>query len=110
MKRLINALTGGGGGPRRAVAGEVVVAEADQTEQVEGNDYFPPDTVNWEYFEPSDRTTVCPWKGVASYYDLVIDGERIPNAAWTYETPSEAAANITEHVAFARGVKVIAAD
>jgi uncharacterized protein (DUF427 family) len=93
-------------GVRWAVAGGVVVASASQTVKLEGNDYFAPDTVNWDLLEPSSETSVCPWKGVATYYDVVADGTRYPAAAWTYTDPSRAAAPIKDHVAFWRGVKV----
>lgn len=92
-----------------AVVGESVVAESPNTQRVEGNHYFPPDTVNWEFLEPSDQTSVCPWKGVATYYDVVVDGKRLPAAAWTYKTPSDAAQHIGGYVAFWRGVKVVRA-
>jgi uncharacterized protein (DUF427 family) len=92
-----------------AVVGESVVAESPDTQRVEGNHYFPPETVNWEFLEPSNQTSVCPWKGVASYYDVIVDGKRLPAAAWTYETPSDAAQHIGGYVAFWRGVKVVRA-
>jgi len=91
---------------RRAFAGDTVVASATETQVVEGNDYFAPEDVNWEYLEPSTKTTVCPWKGVATYYDVVAEGERLPAAAFVYEDPSEAASKIKGHVSFWRGVKV----
>lgn len=77
-----------------------VLAESEHTERVEGNHYFPPSAVNMTYFQPSDRHTTCPWKGVASYYDIVVDGETVRNAAWYYPTPKDAAKNIKDHVAF----------
>lgn len=91
---------------RKAVVGDTVVASAEETQKVEGNDYFAPDTVNWDLLEPSPKTSVCPWKGVATYYDVVVDGDRLPAAAWTYADPSDAAAKIKGHVAFWGGVKV----
>lgn len=90
-----------------AVVGDTVVAESPDTLRVEGNHYFPPESVNWEYLAPSDQTSVCPWKGVARYYDVVVDGKRLPAAAWTYETPSEAARHIAGYIAFWHGVKVV---
>ncbi|MEX0700165.1 MAG: DUF427 domain-containing protein [Acidimicrobiia bacterium] len=92
-----------------AVVGETVVAESKETQRVEGNHYFPPESVNWDYLEPSDHTSVCPWKGFARYYDVVVDGKRLPAAAWTYETPSDAAQHIAGHLAFWHGVKVVRA-
>jgi len=85
-----------------------VIAESDSTEIVEGNHYFPADSINREYFSASSETSVCWWKGVASYYDVVVDGEVNKGAAWYYAEPKEAAANIKDHVAFWRGVQVTA--
>ncbi|MBW3667539.1 MAG: DUF427 domain-containing protein, partial [Actinobacteria bacterium] len=82
------------GSARRAVARDTVVAEADETQRVDGYDYFPPEAVNWELLEDSEQTSVCPWKGVASYYDVVADGERHPAAAWSYQRASDAARHI----------------
>jgi uncharacterized protein (DUF427 family) len=73
---------------------------------VEGNHYFPPETINREFFRDSIESSVCPWKGTASYFDVVVDGEVNRGAAWYYPSPSPAAANIKDHVAFWRGVKV----
>jgi uncharacterized protein (DUF427 family) len=87
-----------------------VLAESDDTVVVEGNHYFPPDAVRREHLQPSDERSTCPWKGVASYCDVVIDRERNPAAAWYYPQPKEAAAEITGHVAFWHGVTVEAAD
>jgi uncharacterized protein (DUF427 family) len=84
----------------------VVLAESDDTVIVEGNHYFPRVAVNEEYFEASDAHTVCPWKGVASYLDVVVDGARNPGAAWFYPEPKPAAADIQDRVAFWRGVSV----
>ena len=83
-----------------------VVAESAHTEQVEGNHYFPPQTVKREYFQPSAHTSVCPWKGTAHYYHVVVDGQRNENAAWYYPEPKPAAANIKDHVAFWKGIAV----
>ena len=89
-----------------AIWNGVVLAESDRCEVVEGNQYFPPDAVKREYFKPSATHTTCPWKGVASYYDVVVDGETNRDAAWYYPEPKEAARNIKGYVAFWRGVKV----
>lgn len=91
---------------RRAVAADTTVAEAQATQRVDGYEYFPPESINWDLLEETDRTSVCYWKGVATYYDVVVEGERFPAAAWTYKTPSEAAEPLKGHVAFWRGVKV----
>ena len=84
----------------------VVLAESARCEKVEGNWYFPPDAIRREYFRPSDTHTVCPWKGTASYYDVVVNGQVNKDAAWYYPEPKPAASNITGHVAFWRGVTV----
>ena len=90
----------------RAIWNGVVVAESDQFETVEGNIYFPPDAIKSEHFTETETTSVCPWKGTARYYDLVVGGERNADAAWYYPTTKEAANNITGYVAFWRGVTV----
>ena len=83
-----------------------VVAESDKTEVVEGNQYFPADSVKQEYLQPSDKETVCPWKGTASYYNVVVDGSVNENAAWYYPNPKDAAKRIKDHVAFWNGVEL----
>lgn len=82
------------------------LAESDQTIVVEGNHYFPPDAIRREYFTDSDAHTTCPWKGVASYYDVVVDGQTNAGAAWYYPQPKDAARQIAGYIAFWRGVKV----
>jgi len=84
-----------------------VLAESTSFETVEGNTYFPPETIRKEYFRPSDTHTVCGWKGTASYYDVVVDGQVNKDAAWYYPEPKPAAKNIKGHIAFWRGVKVL---
>lgn len=84
----------------------IVLAESDNTVMVEGNHYFPRDSINLEYFKDSSQNTVCPWKGVASYFDVEVDGKVNRNAAWYYPTPSDAAQQIKDHVAFWHGVRV----
>lgn len=84
----------------RAVWNGIVLAESDNTQVVEGNHYFPPDSIDRRYFRASDRHTTCHWKGVASYYDIVADGREVKNAAWYYPDPKPAAHNIQHHVAF----------
>ncbi len=84
----------------KAYVGDVLVAESDETVVVEGNHYFPPESINREFFSDNARATVCPWKGTASYYDLEVDGRRLSAAAWYYPDPKSAAANIKDHVAF----------
>ena len=90
----------------RAIWNEAVLAESDDVQIVEGNVYFPPDAVNREYLTDSDTHTRCPWKGVASYYNVSVNGEENLDAAWYYPDPSDAASNIRDHVAFWRGVRI----
>ena len=84
----------------------MVLAESDATEVVEGNHYFPPDSVRREYFEESEGHTLCAWKGLASYYNVTVHGKVNPDAAWYYPDPSPAAAHIKDYVAFWKGVRV----
>jgi uncharacterized protein (DUF427 family) len=91
--------------PRALWKGQVI-AETDQHELVEGNVYFPPDSIRREFFQPSSTTTVCGWKGTANYYNVVVDGQENQDAAWYYADPKPAAANIKDHIAFWRGVTV----
>jgi len=90
----------------KAIWNSTVLAESDRCEVVEGNQYFPPEAVRREHLEPSATHTTCPWKGVASYYDVVVNGETNRDAAWYYPEPKAAARNIKGYVAFWRGVKV----
>ena len=84
-----------------------IIAESAQFETVEGNVYFPRNAIKTEFFKDSDHTSVCPWKGLASYFDVCVDGKVNQNAAWHYANPKPAAANIKGHVAFWKGVEVI---
>lgn len=84
----------------------VVIAESDQTIVVEGNHYFPRDSIAGEFFAENPSHTRCPWKGKASYFDVVVDGDTNSGAAWYYPDPNPAAADIKDHVAFWRGVAV----
>lgn len=79
-----------------------VIAESDKTIIIEGNHYFPPESVKAELFAENDEHTRCPWKGLASYYDVSVDGEKAGSAAWTYHEPSKAAERIKNYVAFYR--------
>ncbi len=83
------------------------IAESDRFELIEGNVYFPRSVLKPEFFRESSHTSTCPWKGVASYFDIHVDGKINPNAAWYYPNPKEAAANIKDHVAFWKGVEII---
>lgn len=90
----------------KAVWNGAVLAESDQTIVVEGNHYFPPRFINWQYFKQSNEHTTCIWKGVASYYDIEVDGKVNQGGAWYYPQPSPAAEQIKDHIAFWRGVQV----
>lgn len=90
----------------RAVWKGKVLAESDETLVVEGNHYFPAESIKREHFRESDKHTTCPWKGVASYYDVSVDGETNSGAAWFYPEPKDAAKEIKDRVAFWRGVVV----
>jgi len=84
----------------------VVLAETNDFVVVEGNKYFPLSSLNMEYFSKSTHTTSCPWKGVASYFDVNVNGKSNPSAAWYYATPKPEAANIKDRVAFWKGVVI----
>ncbi len=84
----------------------VTLAESDNTVVVENNQYFPIDSLNKQYFSDSNTHTTCPWKGVASYYSIEVDGKTNPDAAWYYPEPKDAAKNIKGCVAFWKGVKI----
>lgn len=90
----------------RAIWNGAVLAESDKCEMVEGNHYFPPEAINKEYFKESSTHTTCPWKGVASYYTIDVEGQQNKDAAWYYPTTKEAAKNIEGYIAFWKGVKV----
>ncbi len=90
----------------KAIWKDRVIAESDRFEEVEGNVYFPPDTVNTEYLHPSATRTTCGWKGEANYYNIVVDGQINADSAWYYPSPKAAASRIKNHVAFWRGFSV----
>ena len=91
----------------KAIWNGAVVAESDDTIVVEGNHYFPLDSINREFFVDSASHTTCPWKGAASYYTLVVDGKRNDDSAWYYRTPKPGAEAVRDRVAFWRGVRVV---
>lgn len=91
----------------KALWNDVVIAESDATVVVEGNHYFPPDSVKREHLRDSDKQSTCPWKGKASYYDVGAGDQVNPGAAWYYPDPKPAAAEIKDHVAFWKGVQVV---
>jgi uncharacterized protein (DUF427 family) len=90
----------------KAIWNDAILADSDRCVVVEGNQYFPPETINRNYFRASATRTVCPWKGTASYYDIVVNGQTNRDAAWYYPEPKDAAKHIQGHVAFWRGVQV----
>ena len=90
----------------KAIWEDTVVAESSQTIIVEGNHYFPPDSIKTEGFGPSDTHSTCPWKGVASYYHIKVGARVNADAAWCYPDPKDAAKSIKNYVAFWRGVKI----
>lgn len=90
----------------QAIWKDTVIASSDDTVVVEGNHYFPPDALKREFFRASQHHSTCPWKGEASYYDVVVEGEVNPNAAWYYPAPKPAAQKILNRVAFWHGVEV----
>ncbi len=92
----------------KAIWNNQIIAESDETIVVEGNHYFPPSAIKQEFFANSTHETYCPWKGTASYYNLVSNGQENKNAAWYYPTPKQAASNIKDYVAFYPVVKVSA--
>lgn len=84
----------------KVMLNDTVIAECGRVETVETNPYFPPTTVNSAYLRPSDLKTHCPWKGDASYFDVVVGDKVLRNAAWTYKDPKPAARSIKDHIAF----------
>ena len=90
----------------KALWNDTVIAESADTVVVEGNHYFPPDSIAAEFFKPSATTSVCPWKGTASYYTLDVAGKENPDAAWYYPATKQAANNIKGRIAFWKGVQV----
>ena len=90
----------------KAIWNGTVIAESEKTINIEGNEYFPADTIKKEYFADSNTQTVCAWKGTASYFDVVVDGKTNKDAAWFYPETSDLANNIKNYVAFWKGVEV----
>lgn len=90
----------------KAIWKDKVLAESDKTVVVEGNHYFPPSAVHMEFFRASNTHTDCHWKGTASYYNVEVNGEKNPDAAWYYTDPLPAASQIKDYVAFWKGVRV----
>jgi len=90
----------------KAIWNGTVIAESEETVVVEGNHYFPPDSVNRDYLQDSQTQTTCPWKGEASYYHVMVNGELNADAAWYYPDPKSKASHIKDHLAFWHGVEV----
>ena len=90
----------------KAIWNEQLIAESANTVVVEGNHYFPAESIKSQFFKPSSKHTTCPWKGVASYYDVDVNGNLNEGAAWFYPEPKEAAKEIKDHVAFWKGVVI----
>ncbi len=90
----------------KATCHEKLLAESNQYQKVEGNIYFPPESVNWENFTEGDRQYTCPWKGKARYYDITVEGATSQNTAWNYPEPKEAASYLKGYVAFGNDVRV----
>ena len=90
----------------QATWNRTVLAESDDTVVVEGNHYFPANALNEEYFQESDTTSFCPWKGTANYYHVVVEGDTNRDAAWVYHEPKEAARSIAGRIAFWNGVAI----
>jgi len=90
----------------KAIWDNQIIAESDKTIEIEGNQYFPPDSIKKEYFLPSDMHSICPWKGEASYYHVKVGEEVNENAAWYYPEPKDAAKEIKDYIAFWKGVEV----
>jgi len=90
----------------KAIWNGTTIAESDETVVVEGNHYFPREAVNSDYLTDSNTHTTCPWKGLASYFTLTVDGKTNPDAAWYYPDPKPAASEIKDRVAFWKGVRV----
>ncbi len=106
IERILGAEAPPDGAPMRATWRGVVLAESEDTVVVEDNHYFPTAGVRWDRLRPSDSHTVCPWKGLASYYDVIVGDEVNRDAAWYYPTPSPLAGRIKDRVAFWHGVEV----
>jgi uncharacterized protein (DUF427 family) len=90
----------------KAIWNGAVLAQSEQTILLEGNHYFPPESVRRELLRASETHTVCPWKGTASYWHVEVDGQTNPDAAWAYPDPKPAAREIADHIAFWHGVRV----
>jgi len=91
----------------KAIWNNQIIAESNATKNIEGNQYFPPDSIKKEFFKMSKLHTTCHWKGEASYYTIKVDGKENKDAAWYYPNPSDNAKHIKDHIAFWKGVEII---
>ncbi len=91
----------------KAIWNDEVIAKSERTVVVEGNHYFPPESVGRQYLKPSETTSICPWKGTAHYFSVVAGGQENRDAAWYYPEPKDAAGVIKDHVVFWNGVDVL---
>lgn len=91
----------------KAIWNGKIIAESNKTIGIENNRYFPADSANKEYLENSDNHTTCPWKGEASYFNIIVDGKTNPNAAWYYPNPKTAAKEIKNYIAYWKGVEIL---
>ena len=91
----------------KAIWNGKIIAESDDTINIENNYYFPPNSINKEFIKPSKTSSVCPWKGNASYYTIIVDGKKNVDAAWYYPQPKDMAKKLKDYVAFWRGVEII---
>jgi uncharacterized protein (DUF427 family) len=105
VKQFGRKITRGGIATMKVIRNNIVLAESEDTIVIEGNHYFPPDSINQQYFKKSDTHTNCPWKGEANYYHIVLGEEAENDAAWYYPAPREAARQIKNYVAFYKGVE-----
>jgi uncharacterized protein (DUF427 family) len=90
----------------RATWNGTVIAESDSVQTVDGYTYFPPQSIKHAFLKPSSHTSVCPWKGTASYFTIAVDGKENPDAAWVYQDPKPEAAHIKGYIGFWRGIQV----
>jgi uncharacterized protein (DUF427 family) len=93
--------------PQAAIWNGKTIARSNKTIFLEGNHYFPPDSISKEYLKESTKSSVCPWKGKAAYYDVLVDGETNKEAAWYYPNPLQSAETIKNYIAFWHGVKIM---
>jgi uncharacterized protein (DUF427 family) len=91
----------------KAVWNSAVIADSEDVVVLEGSNYFPPESVKTEYLEKSERTSVCPWKGEATYYHVIVDGVTVKDAAWSYSNPKPQVGDIRNRIAFLKGVELM---